>query len=1042
MVVARRLFLALTGAALWAAPLSAQQGTGTIRGRVVDALSQAPLPNVRVAVEGGTLRSATAEDGSFFIRGVPPGTRRVRASRIGYAPSQAQEVVVPAAGTVEVQFALEQQAVALSEVVATGYSTQRRLAVTGSISTIDADDANVGVAPNLTNLIQGRAPGVLVTQNSGEPGAGAQVRIRGGTSISASNEPLYVIDGVPITNSPAEEGSFGIGGDPQLARNPLNTLNPADIESISILKDASAAIYGTRAANGVVLIETKKGRAGAATMEYEIQVGSSSPAQRLNVLTGDQYRQFVQDQVSARNACLASPPSGGCDLVGFSETRLAELGTANTDWERAVTRSAATVNHNLTFSGGSNTTQYRASLNYFDQQGVVISNGMKRYQARLNGNHQALGGRLRMGLNFTGSQIRNDYVPYEDAGGFEGTVFINMVNFNPTFPISTASATGEEFFEIGSGSQSVRNPVALARQIQDVGTSTRALGNMTVELDLIADLTARLNIGADRIDGQRNFYVPRASPAGAAFQGLAQRKSRDNTTTILQTVLNWVPQFAGIHQFEMLGGYEFNEHTLSSFGAEAREFLTDAFGFNSLTAGRTAGDPPYWSYKEETRLVSFFTKANYSLLDRYFVTGVLRRDGASNFGAGNKWANFPALSASWRISEEDFFNLGPISELRLRAGWGRQGNPAVPPYASLLLFEARAGDRYVFGETPVTGITPTTNPNPDLKWEETDQTNVALDYGFSNNRFSGSLEYYVKNTRDLLLRVAVPQPAVAADRLENIGRTKNTGVEFSLNADVITRPQMTWTAGFVFSADRNEVVDLGGRTFINMGRVSGQGLSGVTAQRIMPGEAYGVFWGPQFVGWDGAGRQQFACNATSAGCVNGLSFSPTGDDYTIIGDPNPDFSIGLNTQLTQGRWDASMLIRSVRGADVFNNTALVYSAKSNSLTNKNFLTEGLSDPTGLREPAIYSSRWVEDGSFTRLQNVTVGYRLDIPRLLGSGRAARVYLSGDNLLLISGYSGLDPEVHNNALWSGFVSRGFDYLHYPRPRTFTGGVRVTF
>lgn len=1045
MSAARRLLPALVGALLLSPQLGAQQLNGTIRGRVVDALSQAPIPGVRITVEGTTLRAATGEDGNFFLSGVPAGTHRVRANRIGFAPSQAQEVTVGAGATAEVAFALEQQAVALSEVVSTGYTAQRRVAITGSISTIDPDAANVGVAPNVTNLIQGRAPGVLITQNSGEPGAGAQVRIRGGTSISASNEPLYVVDGIPLTNTAAEEGGFGLGGDAQLARNPLNLLNPSDIASISILKDAAAAIYGTRAANGVVLIETKRGRAGSPSMEYEVQVGASSQQRYLDVLNGEQYRAFVQEQVSLNDVCLSSPPAGGCGSVGLPASRLADLGTANTDWERAITRSAATTNHNLTFSGGSATTQFRASLNYLNQQGVVLSSGMRRYQARLNGTHQALSGRLRLGLNFTGSQVKNDYVPFEDAGGFEGTVFVNSVNFNPTFPVTVADeGTGAEtFFEIGAGSQSVRNPVALARQIQDFGISNRMLGNLSAELDLLPGLTGRVNVGTDRTDGTRNFYVPRASPAGAQYQGLAQKKNRENTDVTLQTVLTWHPGVSASHDFEILGGYEYNDHNRSSFGAEAREFLTDAFSFNSLTAGGTPGDPAYWSYVEDSRLVSFFSKANYGLWDRYFLTGVLRRDGASNFGEGNKWGVFPAISGSWRISEESFFRLGPVSELRLRAGWGKQGNPGVPPYASLLLFEARSGDRYVFGERPVTGVTPTTNPNPNLKWEATAQTNLAIDYGLMSNRFTGSLEYYVKNTRDLLLRVPVPQPAVASDRLENIGRTRNRGVEFSLNADVINSPAMNWTTGLVFSADRNEVVDLGiSRTFIAHGRVSGQGQSGVTAQRMIPGEPYGTFWGPQFIGWTAEGKQLFACQSTSAGCTDGQTTAPTGDDYAIIGDANPAFTLGLSTQVTRGKWDANVMFRAVQGQDVFNNTALVYSSKSNALQNKNFLATALDDQTAMREPSIFSSRWIEDGSFVRLQNVTIGYTFGVPRLAGAGKSARAYISGDNLLLWTGYSGYDPEVHNDAMWSGFVSRGFDYLHYPRPRTFTGGIRVAF
>lgn len=1032
MTAVRRLFLAFAGSLFLAAPLSAQAPTGNIKGSVVDSTSRQPLSDVTVSIPGTRRGTVTAQDGSFLLTGVPTGVVRVRASRIGHAP-RLLTVTIVAGATPEVQFVLAQQAVILSEVVTTGYGVQRRLAVTGSIASIDANAANVGIPTNVTNLIQGRAAGVYITQNSGEPGAGAQIRIRGGTSISASNEPLYVIDGVPIANVEPEDRGVGIGGDPPLSRNPMNLINPSDIASISILKDAAAAIYGTRAANGVILIETKKGPGTGTSMEYEVQAGMSSPQTYLNVLNGDQYRKFVTDQV-AKGTLLPSS--------------LAALGNANTDWERAVTRTAPTFNHNLSFAGGAPNTQYRASLNYYDQQGIVLSSGERRYAARLNGTHQALAGRLRLGLNMTGAHIKNDYLPYENTGGFEGGVFINMVNFNPTFPVTVPDAsTGRDaYYEIGAGSQSVRNPVALAQQVQDQGTSTRMLGNVSSELDVLPSLTLRVLLGADRINGTRSTYIPRISPAGAPTEGLARQTDRDNTSTTLSTVLTFHPQFSGSQEFDVIGGYEFNDHTFSTFGATTQKFLTDAFGFNSLGSGNTILPP--FSYLEKSRLVAFFSRANYSYRDRYFLTGTLRREGSSSFGTGNKWAVFPGVSASWRISEEDFMRgRGPLSELKLRASWGKQGNPGVPPYASLILLAAEDGARYVFGERVVTGVAPIRNPNPNLKWEETAQSNVALDYGLMNNRFTGSLEYYVKNTSDLLLSVLVPQPAVVGDRLENIGKTRNKGVEASLDAQVFNRPSSNWTAGLVFSADRTTVVDLGGRNFIITGNISGQGQSNAPSQRIIPGEQVGTFYGPEFVGVNDKGQQLFnkytvtrdATGRETSRVVSGQTTDPGGDDKTILGNANPNYTLGLRSQGNIGKFDISFLINSVQGQKVFNNTALVYSTKGNVLQNKNFLASALNDPIGVKEPAIFSSLWIEDGSFTRLQNVTIGYTFDMPKLGGPARNTRVYVSGDNLLLLTGYSGYDPEVHTEA---GLASRGVDYLHYPRPRTITGGVRVTF
>ncbi|MDP9203180.1 MAG: SusC/RagA family TonB-linked outer membrane protein [Gemmatimonadota bacterium] len=1036
MAVVRRLILALVVGLVCSVRLGAQVPTGTISGRVVDAASQQPVADVAVVVEGTRRGAVTGADGTFIIVGVPAGSQTVRARRIGFA-APVQIVTVSSGGTVEVVFPLERRATVLEEVVTTGYGTQRRLAITGSISTIDANQAQTAAPVNVTNLIEGRATGVHLTQNSGEPGAGAQILIRGGTSISASNQPLYVVDGVPLSaDESAEPGRPNVMGGVPLARNPMNLINPGDIQSITILKDAAAtAIYGARAANGVILIETKKGGAGGPSIEYEVQAGMSSPKKRLGLVSGPAYRDFIAAQVALGN---------------INATAIAAQGSADTNWQDELLHTSPTINHNLSFAGGSASTQYRASLNYFNQQGIVINNGLRRYQARVNGTHNAIDSRLRLALNLTGSHIINDYLPYEEQGGFEGGVFINMVNFNPTHPVLVPDPiTGlPVYYEIGTGSQSVRNPVALANQVLDKGVSDRTLGNMSADFDIRPSITARVAIGVDRTAGDRNFYLPRISPAGAQFKGLAQRANRDNTTKTIQTLLTFHPTFSASREVDIVGGYEFGQSTLNEFGVQTRNYLTDAFTFNSLGSG-IGLEPPY-AFKTDRRLVSFFGRANLGLNEKYFLTGVLRRDGSSAFGIGNKWALFPAISGSWRLSQESFMRTGPFSELRLRAGWGKQGNEAVAPYSSLILLAASGGSRYVFGEKPVTGVTPIRNPNPNLKWEETAQTNFALDYGFLNNRLNGSLEYYVKNTKDLLLEISVPQPAVVGTRLENVGRIRNKGVELSLDGLVLQRTDLNLSAGFVFSHDKNEVVDLGGKGFIPTALASGQGQSNQFTQRIIPGQPLGTFWGPQFVGFDAAGHQLFN-SYTITRDANGKEVSRaidgqvqagglTGDDDVILGNAFPKYNLGLRTNGNWKKFDFSALINRVSGQKIFNNTRLVYEQKGNALQDKNFLLSALTDPAEIHEPAKYSSRYIEDGSYTRLQNITIGYTFDLPSFTGTARNSRVFLSGDNLILWTDYSGYDPEVHTQL--PGIAPRGIDYLHYPRGRTFTGGLRVAF
>ncbi len=1029
MAVTRCLIAAMVGGLL-SASQAAAQATGTITGRVVDSVAQQPLSNVTIAVPGTSLGALTRVDGSFTMTGVPPGAHRLHARRIGYALQQRQ-VTVTAGQTATVQFALTAVAANLSPVVVTGYGTQRREAITGSVSSVDAEVANVGVVANTNQLIAGRVSGVNIVQSNGEPGGNAQIRVRGGTSISASNDPLYVVDGVPLQNEVTVAGNPTIGNiNPSLSRSPLNALNPNDIESITVLKDASAtAIYGSRGANGVILIQTKRGSARAGGMEYEAYVSASSPSEELTFLSGPEYRAFIQKQVT--------------DGVLLPKS-LSDLGTSNTNWEDELTRTGYATNHNIAFSGGSASTKYRASLNYFDQKGVVRSNGLRRYQGRLNGLHEAFNGRLSLGVNLTSSRVMNDFVPFENTGGFEGGIFTNMAIFNPTFPVTVrdSASGGTRYFEIGPGAQSVRNPVAIAEQVEDFAPENRVLGNVTGTLTLLPNLTAQTTVGVDYTSAVRRTYYPRNNAVGAQFNGLARQAERNLQNLNFQQLMTWTPRAGDQHELDLVGGYEYSEFQNAGFEVEVRGFITDAFRWNNLGAGTQASSPPPVSYNEESKLVSFFSRANYGFASRYFLTGVVRYDGSSRLAEGNKWSVFPAVSASWRLHEEKFMDGNPfgLSALSLRAGWGVQGNQAVRPYGTQLLLRASNNARYPFGSSITTGLLASQVGNPDLKWETSEQVNVGIDYGFRDDRVTGTLEFYQKTTKDLLLEVSVPQPAVVATRLENIGSLRNRGVEATVEGILLSEGSRTLSAGLVASIERNEVRSLGGdRTFIATADVSGQGQSGRLAQRIIVGEPIGTFWGPVYLKVNAQGKQVFRCFKQRTECVSGETTSPIADDDQIIGRANPDFSLGFTSNGRWGKVDASWFWRAEVGRDVFNNTALVYSTKSNALQGRNFLASALNDPTKIGEPAIYSSRWIESGSFMRLQNVTVGYNFDLPVRFQAVRSARVFVSGDNLLLFTDYTGYDPEVFVGA---GLASRGIDYLTYPRARTFTTGFRLTF
>jgi len=1030
MAAVRSVVASLAALLLSTASLGAQ--TGSIRGRVVDSATSQGLPNVSVVVEGTQAGTLTRNDGTFDIAGVSAGAHSVRARRIGYAAHSVQ-VTVPAGGSVTATFMLVQQSTVLTEVVVTGYGTQRREAITGSVATVEGADANKGVVTNATQLVQGRVSGVEIIQNSGEPGAGSQIRIRGGTSISASNDPLYVIDGVPLQNESTTPGAAGIGSiNPALPRNPLNSINPNDIENITILKDASAtAIYGSRGANGVILIQTKRGaNAGnASEMEYETYVGAASPAKTLGLLNGDEYRAFV-------NANLAT----------LGANAAAGLGPANTDWEKELTRTALATNHNLAFSGGSAQTHYRASLNYFDQEGVVQANGLKRYQGRLNAAHYALNQKLRLGLNLMSSRVNNTFSPNENTGGFLGGLFTNMVIFNPTFPVKRADGT---YFETGCAvtassctpsAQDVRNPVAMANQLSDVAPETRLLGNFNATVALTEYLSTQTTFGVDNTDAERRTFAPRSSAVGAAYGGYARQAERSLQNLNFQQLVTLSPHF-GSNDLEVVGGYEYTKDDNRGFDAQSQGFITDVFGVNNLQAGTQASSPVPTSYETESSLVSFFSRANLSLAHKYFLTGVLRRDGSSRLAPGHQWAVFPALSASWRLSEQDFMRDQPfgISSLALRVGWGKQGNQAVQPYQTQLLLRADPGASYPFGGVISSGLRAAQVGNPDLKWETATQTNFGVDYGFMQDKITGAVEYYQKDTKDLLLEVSVPQPAVVSTRIENIGSLRNRGVEAYGDISLYKAPKRTLTMGLVFTKEKNEVTSLGdtSRKFINTGFVSGQGQSNQYSQRIMVGQPIGTFFGPVFLHVNSAGQQVFACTSKSADCTNGETTNPSDDDKQVIGNANPTFTLGVRNNATWYNFDASWLWRAEVGGDVFNNTALVYASKGDAKQGRNFLRSALDQPDAINEPSKFSSRWVESRTFTRLQNVTVGYQ--VPTSFTRGRATRLYLSGDNLVLFTNYSGYDPEVFVS---SGLASRGIDYLVYPPARRYTLGARVQF
>ncbi|MEK9998144.1 MAG: SusC/RagA family TonB-linked outer membrane protein, partial [Cryomorphaceae bacterium] len=536
----------------------------------------------------------------------------------------------------------------LEEVVVIGYGTQKKKDLTGSSAQVSAEDFNGGVVTSPEMLIQGKAAGITITPTNGEPGGGVSVRVRGGTSISSSNEPLYVIDGMPVQSANTLPGGTGLTGGSQ--RNPLSRLNPNDIESITVLKDASAtAIYGARGANGVVLITTKKGKGGSAmAVDYNYQVSASTLAKKLDLLTADEYRAAV-------------------NRFGLGNT----LGNADTDWQDEVFQTGVAQQHNLSLSGGSAEGNYRLSLGYLDQDGIVINSGTERFTSRLSMNQKTLDGKLTLSGNINVSQQDDNLTPYQQTGGFEGGLFTNVMKMNPTLPVYDAD--GNYTFV----SNSVRNPVQAALEIDDVARTTGITMNGTARLDLgdvLEGLSATANTGYDTYNTLRKTYLPKATPYGVADNGVASQKYGQVSSQVLETYLNYDAEVAG-NMLNFMAGYSWQENNYEGFGATAYEFVTDNYGFNNLDGGGRAQLGDKYSYRGQSRLVSFYTRANYDIGGKLMLTGTVRRDGSSKFGSDNKWGIFPSFAAALRLSEFDFVPEA-FSDLKLRAGWGVVGNEA------------------------------------------------------------------------------------------------------------------------------------------------------------------------------------------------------------------------------------------------------------------------------------------------------------------------------------------------------------------------------
>ncbi|QNL52523.1 SusC/RagA family TonB-linked outer membrane protein [Olivibacter sp. SDN3] len=994
---------------------TASSAQGEITGTVRD--DNGPVPGVSVTVKGKEGGVTTDENGNFSISA--PGNSILRFSSLGYNPT---EEFIDNRNAINVTLQEEAQALEEVEVVAIGYGTMDRSKLTSSVSSIGADQIENEVLPSVTQAIQGRAGGVQVTQRSGSPGGGLNIRVRGTTSINASSDPLYVVDGIPVNSTTNFTGGsdFNFGGGTQ-GINILSSINPSDVQSVEVLKDAaSSAIYGARAANGVVLITTKKGQPGTSTFNFNMYEGFSEVPnnRRYNMMNTEQYHDYMRDFYRFNL-------DGDGNPTPVPDPILANPGI-NTDWQGAMFRSAPTRNYELSASGGSEKTQYFTSIGYMRQAGVLLNSDFSRISARLNLDHQH-SEKLRFTANVNLTRAINDRVQEENSSN--GPTKFGIVA-PPNIPVFNADGS----YGLDEVSTARENPIAMLQLPVNNAQTNRILATLSAEYRIIPELALKTNFGTDMsfID-ETMFMPPTGIRAFEAQRGIGARRNSRDQLWINETTLNFDKAF-GDHNLNALLGVSVQESRFEFVHANRSNFPSN--DIEHINAGGIISGAD--AYPEEWAIASGFARVDYGYKGRYLLTANFRADGSSRFGANNRWGYFPSFAAAWRASDEEFFqDISAISNLKLRASWGITGNQNIGNYASYSLYTG--GNNYM----GLPGFVPNVLGDRNLKWETTKQLDIGLDLGLFNNRISLLADYYVKNTSDLLLGIPIPFSSGFQTRFTNAGEIQNKGFEFELTTQNLVG-EFKWNTTLNMTFNRNTVRSLAN----NLDRM----LGGVGELNMaVPGEPLGVFFGWKMIGVNPeTGLIDFEDQ-------NGNPTAPTNpNDRQIIGDPNPDFFGGITNTFQYKNFDLSIMGQFSYGNDIFNyNLSTVLGGSNISANQSEDLTRrwrnpgDITDiprptPNDLNHTAI-SDRFVEDGSFFRLRNITLGYtfpsefseRLNINSL-------RVYATVQNAFVFTKYRGYDPEVSSQHVGAGNegLIYGYDYGSYPQPRIFTAGVNLMF
>jgi len=1004
------------------------QQSRNISGTVVNS-SGSPLDGVSITAKNAGTGTTTNANGNFRI--LVNENDVLVISSVGFIQ---QEIKID--NQENIKITLEDQQKTLDEVVVIGYGTQRKSDLTGSVVSLRKEDFNKAITTSVAQLIQGRAPGVQVTQSSGAPGGGVSIRIRGSSSINAGNEPLYVIDGLLIDNAPSiTANGIGFTGSPPPS-NPLNALNPSDIEAVEILKDASAtAIYGSRGANGVILITTKRGKEGILNIDYNFLSGTSTVSHKMDLLNTGEYINVMNELAKARGVAPV-----------FSPAQIQEIGNG-TDWQDVIYRSAFSHNHNLSLSGGSNKTTFFTSFNYNKQKGIILNTDFERFQGRVNLEHKA-SEKFKFGINLNSSLIKNNEVPTNGTGlNQEADVINTTLNVPPVFGVFDANGN---YIRPENGvlvSVTLDNPLALANGIRGHIETNRTFGNLYGDYTILPGLSARLSFGSDRTNSRRDVYQSTLTNRGRATGGNATIATGELSNYLLEGLLTYTKEINNRHSINAVAGYTYQQFDLRRFNGSILGFTSDLTTTNNLGLGNTNFDD-LSSLTTRRRLISYLGRVNYSFNRKYLFTASFRADGSSNFGANNKYGIFPSFSTAWRISEETFIkNTDIFSDLKLRLGWGQIGNDDIGIGNAFATYN-NARDA-VFGNVINPGLSPTRIPNPDLKWETTEQFNLGLDFGFLRGRISGTFDYFIKNTKDLLIALPIPGATGFNSITQNVGEIRNSGFEILINSKNIDK-KFRWNTSLNFSTVKNRVVSLGSiPSIINtLYATSVIATPGVPLFSYYGYQAEGIF----------QNLDEIAKSAQAGTAVLGVpkwrDVNADGvindKDRTVLGKAFPDFTYGINNAFSYKNFDLSVFVEGTQGFSLYNATVVEALYPNDPYRNRlavpllnrwtpqnptNAWPSGV-DITKYRGGSV-NSFTVTDASYVRLKNVQLSYQFK----MGSKkflRSASIYIAGQNLATITNYLGYDPDVNSTSSSTIRLDRN----SYPSSRTISLGGNFGF